>query len=152
MARYFFDTSALAKYYHTETGSGEVGRILSDPNTECFVARLTLTETLSSFAKRVRLGLITSTDYRLLEKRFRTDLKGRLVSIVRMLNRHFETAGTLIGKHGHGQQVRTLDALQLAVALHLHQSQPIDHFVCADQRLSDVARLEGLSVLDPETS
>jgi hypothetical protein len=35
----------------------------------------------------------------------------------------------------------------LAVALHFHRSFPLDHFVCADQRLCDVALLEGLSVI-----
>ena len=47
------------------------------------------------------------------------------------------------------RQLRTLDAIQLAVALHFHRSFPLDHFVCADRRLCDVARLEGLSVVQP---
>jgi hypothetical protein len=27
---------------------------------------------------------------------------------------------------------------------------PLDHFVCADQRLCDIAALEGLAVVNPE--
>ncbi len=42
--------------------------------------------------------------------------------------------------------LRTLDALQLAVALHFHRTANLDGFVCADRRLSEVARLEGLTV------
>jgi hypothetical protein len=47
-------------------------------------------------------------------------------------------------------QLRTLDALQLAVALRTHRVSPIDHLVAADQRLCDVAVLEGLAVINPE--
>ncbi|HZW30431.1 MAG TPA: hypothetical protein VFF52_06950 [Isosphaeraceae bacterium] len=47
------------------------------------------------------------------------------------------------------RQLRTLDAIQLAAALHPHRSFPVDHFVCADQRLCDVAILEGLAVITP---
>jgi hypothetical protein len=48
------------------------------------------------------------------------------------------------------RQLRSLDALQLAVALRLHQAMPIDQFICADQKLCDIARLEGLPVINPE--
>jgi hypothetical protein len=47
------------------------------------------------------------------------------------------------------RQLRALDAIQLAVALHVHRLLPVDHFVCADQRLCDVAALEGLAVIKP---
>jgi hypothetical protein len=48
------------------------------------------------------------------------------------LNAHYQLAGDLIGKHAMSRQLRTLDAIQLAVALHFHRSFPLDHFVCAD--------------------
>jgi predicted nucleic acid-binding protein len=68
---------------------------------------------------------------------------------IRVLNAHYQAAGDLIGKHAMSRQLRTLDAIQLAVALHVHRSLPIDHFVCADQRLCDVAALEGLAFIKP---
>jgi predicted nucleic acid-binding protein len=46
-------------------------------------------------------------------------------------------------------RLRTLDALQLAVALALSHQGTLDHFVCADQRLCDTATEEGLSVINP---
>jgi len=58
--------------------------------------------------------------------------------------------GYLTANHGLQRQVRTLDALQLSVALQLHQTAPIDHFVCADQRLCEIAAREGLAVVNPE--
>ena len=69
---------------------------------------------------------------------------------MRMLNAHVTTAGDLIGTHGLVRQLRALDAIQLAVALRVHRATPIDHFVCADQRLCNVAALEGLAVINPE--
>jgi len=47
------------------------------------------------------------------------------------------------------ERSRTLDALQLSVALLLHQTAPIDQFVCADQRLCEIALLEGLPTVNP---
>ena len=45
--------------------------------------------------------------------------------------------------------LRTLDAIQLAVALHFHRSFRLDQFVCADQRLCDVATSEAPKVINP---
>jgi hypothetical protein len=58
--------------------------------------------------------------------------------------------GALIDKHGMSRRLRALDGIQLAVALHLHRTAPVDHFVCADQDLCTVAILEGLAVIDPQ--
>ena len=66
------------------------------------------------------------------------------------MNAHFECAGDLIVRHGKPRQIHTLDALQLAVALSIQLPGPIDQFVCADQRLCDIALLEGLAVINPE--
>jgi predicted nucleic acid-binding protein len=52
--------------------------------------------------------------------------------------------------YGMTRQVRTLDAIQLAVALQTNLATPVDRFVCADRRLCEVAALEGLAVIDPE--
>lgn len=60
-----------------------------------------------------------------------------------------QSAGDLIGKHAMGRRLRTRDAVQLAVALHFHAAFPIGHFVCADQRLGDIATSEGLAVINP---
>jgi uncharacterized protein len=58
MPRYFFDTSALVKHYHTELGSPKVDLILGESGSEYFIARLTLAEAPSVFAKKVRTGEI----------------------------------------------------------------------------------------------
>jgi uncharacterized protein len=150
MPRYFLDSSALIKYYHAEAGSPEVGRILGEARSEHIIARLTWAEILSGLAKKVRTGVIPPSDYGHLERRFRADVRRRLLRPVRMLTAQVTTAGDLIGTHGLVRQLRALDAIQLAVALQVHRATPIDGFVCADQRLCDVAALEGLAVINPE--
>ena len=59
----------------------------------------------------------------------------RPYQVFRLLNVHYDRARDLIANHGLRRQIRTLDALQLSVAIQLHQVAPIDQFVCTDQRL-----------------
>jgi predicted nucleic acid-binding protein len=150
MPHYYFDTSALVKRYHVEAGSPEVSRILSGADSVFTIARLTLAEMISVFAKKVRMGEIRDPDFELLKLRFFSDVKGRVLLPVRVLNSHFEAAGDLIARHGKSRQLHTLDALQLAVALSVQYPSPVEHFVSADQRLLEIVALEGLSGINPE--
>ena len=71
---------------------------------------------------------------------------------LRLLVRHFNSAQKLIEKHALKRSLRTLDAIQLAVAINLHEYLQIDYFVCADKNLCSIAELEGLSIINPTTS
>lgn len=64
---------------------------------------------------------------------------------------HFSWAERLIGCHGFTHRLRTLKALQLAVALDLGEQGYLDHFVVSDKALAAVAIAEGLAVIDPES-
>jgi hypothetical protein len=46
---------------------------------------------------------------------------------------HFGAAGNLVVRHGFNRRLRTLDALQLAVAVDLRLQALVDHFVAADK-------------------
>lgn len=150
MADYFFDSSAVGKHYHVEVGTAEVERLLQEPTVRPFISRLTLIEVQSVFAGKVRTGVITEADFQLLRRRFLTDVTRRLFNAVRMTGLHYQEAERLIRKHGMSRSLRTLDALQLAVALDLRSRGMLDHFVCADKNLCAVAGAEGLSVINPE--
>lgn len=150
MARSFFDTSALVKHYHAEIGTSKIRALLNTPNSEHLIARLTTVEILSGFAIKVRTGVLSSTDFQRLRGLFLADLKRRRLRPIRVLNVDYQRASDLINKHGMSRQVRALDALQLAIALRIHQTMPLDHFVCADQRLCDTALVEGLAIINPE--
>ena len=60
-----------------------------------------------------------------------------------------QMAQDLILRYGLLHALRTLDAIQLAVAIHLRQASGIDVFVAADTRLCAVAAGEGFTVLNP---
>lgn len=150
MSHHFLDTSGLVKHYHPEVGTLEVDRLWADPGSELLISRLSVVETVSVFAKKVRSGLISPADFGLLRGRFFADLRRRRPVIVRMLVRHFQEADRLLQQYGLAHSLHTLDALQLAVALDLRQRGMLDELVAADRVLVTVAALEGLTVFDPE--
>lgn len=63
---------------------------------------------------------------------------------------HLDFAQHLVARHGYRRRLRSLDALQLAVALDLRAQSRVDVFAAADKALIEVARLEGLAVENPE--
>jgi hypothetical protein len=150
MPDYFFDSSALAKYYHVELGTPEVERILMEPGSRYFISRLTTIEIQSVFAGKVRMGTIGEPEFRLLRRRFLSDVTRRQFEVVRMTGAHYQEAERLIRRHGMTLRLRTLDALQLAVALELRGRGMLDLFVCADRGFLPSAVAERLSVINPE--
>src|SRR5437660_1048255 len=119
MSGLFFDTSALVKRYHTEAGSAEVDRLWNDPASALFVSRLSVPEMVSAFAGKVRTGEILAADFGALTRKFGADAKKKSFTTIRLLARHFKEAERQIRQHGLTIRLRTLDALQLAVALDL---------------------------------
>jgi len=150
MAGTFLDTSALVKHYHAEAGTAEVDRLWNDPAASLFISRLCAVEIVSAFAGKVRAGEIAATDFTILLRRFAADARKKSFTTIRFLVRHFKEAERLIRQHGLTIRLRTLDALQLAVALDLKARGLLTHFVCSDRVLLSVASAEGFSVIDPE--
>jgi predicted nucleic acid-binding protein len=151
MAGDFLDTSALAKHYHPEVGSAEVDRLWNDVDRDLFVSRLAALEIVSAFAGKVRAGVISLADFDTLRRRFASDLSKKKRPVgTRILVAHFQEAERLLRQHGPARRLRTLDALQLAVALDLRRKKAVDQFVSADKDLVAVAALEGFVILDPE--
>ena len=82
--------------------------------------------------------------------RFILDIAAGEIEVYSVTEDHYAAAERLIVLHGFHHRLRTLDALQLAVALDLAEQQLLDRFVTADQVLAEVASLERLKVLNPE--
>ena len=81
----------------------------------------------------------------------RADLvRGRLIVGPPIIARHYHGARTLLVKFGATEGLRTLDALQLAIALDLKELGQVSLVVTADQRLSRVAPLAGCPAVNPE--
>jgi hypothetical protein len=90
--RYYFDTSALVRYYHIEPGSAKVDALIREPNSTHLLSRLTVLETQSAFALNVRTGEITNADFVLLTKRLKADIALRRLLVVRVLRRQYDRA------------------------------------------------------------
>lgn len=152
MAGLYWDTSALVKHYHPELGTSKVDNLLQAPGSEHLLSRLAVTETFSVFAGKVRTGLITLVEFNQLCRRFLADTRRKLFSVARLLIAHHKEAERLLRQYGPqpGQGIRTLDSIQLAVALDLRNRGAIDTVVSADARLLVVAQAEGFTVINPE--
>lgn len=149
MPKYFFGTSALAKVYRNEIGSDVVDRLLSEPGSQHIISRLTIVEMESVFAQKVRTGEIGQQSVLVARRRLEADLGRRRLLVAAVSDEHFRTARQLLFKHGAVETLRTLDALQLSVALWFKRAGLGTVFVAADQRLCRVAILEGFAVTNP---
>jgi uncharacterized protein len=154
MVRYFFDTSALVKRYHVEIGTPVVDAIFDASDVELYISRLAVVEVASALSLKVRTGEINASQLNVAHKRFHADVSQRRLMVTRILQGHFRNAERLLLAYATRQRLRTLDALQIAVALDLRKNQRIDQFVVADLLLADIATHEGLNsvnVLAPPT-
>jgi predicted nucleic acid-binding protein len=175
LPKYFLDTSALAKLYHHEAGSEYMDRILKEAGSQFIVSRLSIVEMESVLATKVRTKEIHQAGVDIARRRLRSDLvRGQLVVGPSILTRHYQVARTLLVKFGASEGLRTLDALQLAIALDLKtahtrfsnyqlvrtrswqwrpvlkQHGTVSLMVTADQRLCQIAPLGGCPAINPE--
>lgn len=150
MADRFFDTSAAAKHYRAEIGTARVDAFLAEAGSRHFLSDLAVVELHSAIARLVRTDHLTAADFHLARGRFLADIAAGLWHVVLVTAADFHRAQLLLTHHGLGSLLRTLDALQLAVALHLHAAGPLAAFVCADANLNRIAAAEGLAVVNPE--
>jgi predicted nucleic acid-binding protein len=149
MARYFLDSSALVKRYHQESGSVHVENLFNAPANRFFVSRLALVEVHSSFARLVREGVLTSSDFGKLISRLESDVATGVLTVAAVSSRRLEAASSILGTLGLTNAVRTLDAIHLATAQALHARSRIAGFVAADKKLLAIAAIAGgLAILD----
>ena len=152
MPQFFFDTSAFAKRYHEEAGAARVTSIFETTASVFQLSNLGVLETRSAFAMKVRTGEIVEGKAVALHSALLADIAKNVVSVIMVDPIHFGLAAVLISKYGYTRRMRTLDALQLAVALDLRRKGLLDIFVVADKLLAEIAALEGLTPLNPEDS
>jgi predicted nucleic acid-binding protein len=148
MANSFLDTSALVKYYHPEEGTGEVTQFVQERSSRHYISRLGIVEAQHAFAIKLRTGEITEADFEGLRQRLLRDIAQGQFQHVRVTEPHYREAERLIVAYRR-RRFRTLDALQLAVALDLQRRDMADYFVCADIRLCETAQEEGLLIVNP---
>jgi predicted nucleic acid-binding protein len=150
VASYFVDSSALAKRYVLEVGSGWL-RAALEPATGCrtVVARATPVELVSAIARRERGGGLTAAD----AAAARADLLLDLVSEYRVVE-FGESVALEAMDLAVRHVLRGYDAIQLASALEANRAAvaaglPPMVFISSDAALNAAARQEGLPVEDP---
>lgn len=151
MAAFFFDTSALVKYYHKEDGTEAVLRLFGQEGRKVCISTLGLLEAQSAFAVKVRSGEIDRNAAGVLRARLMLDIAAGELEVFTLSREHFELAARLVGRHSFSTRLRALDALQLAVAIELEKLALMDYFVVADKILFEAAILEGLAAVNPES-
>jgi predicted nucleic acid-binding protein len=154
MVHYYFDTSALVKYYVIETGTQWVKELIEERSNDQWAnvastSVLTWAETISAFASRHRSKGISNGLCAALIARFLRDGQSRYARLPAD-DSAINLAIELIQRH----HLRAYDAVQLATAMRLNQVlrenrlSPLT-FVSADGVLCDAARAEGMSAENP---
>ena len=150
MSAYYLDPSALVKRYVNEPGSVWMRALLASPQADLlFTSRMSIVEVISAFARRVREGSLTPTEFAAAENAFRSDclhdyqIMPPTVEVV-------DLACSLLRRH----PLRAYDATHLASALSADEFLTNDGlprliFLSADDRLIGAASSEGLAVDNP---
>ena len=146
MASYYFDTSALLKLYIDEQGTEEVLSIVEDPiPNDMAIVGLTVLECRSAIRRRERSGEISKSHADQAIDRIENDALSRYF-VQPLTEAVLDEARRLLDL----RPLKALDALQLAGCLSIRTSvAPPLTFVCADTRLCDAARLEGVDTINP---
>ena len=141
MPALFIDTSALVKYYYPEEESERIeGQILKARHI--YISGLSITEMASALMKKVRNRELTKTQEMLIWNAFMDDLQAGQVELIYPDERHFYKASDIVREFGAEYGIKTLDALQLAVAHGLGAVK----FLCADKILLKLAAEMGIRV------
>lgn len=150
MIIYFFDTSAVVKRYHQEFGTDVVDAAFGDKNATKIMSDVSVIEFYSAFAKKVRVGEITGEDFQESVKALAQDIRSGAIELTALSDDDKKEAVALIEKHGLSRNLRTLDAMQLAVIQRVASRGPIRVY-CADGPFVGTIEAEGITVTNPES-
>lgn len=104
----------------------------------------------SVFAIKVRTGALDESGRSLVLRRLRADIaRNRLIVGPPIETKHYRSAAKLLRLHGVSRGLRTLDALQLAIALDMLEASWISVILSADKRFCEVAEACGIPAIDP---
>lgn len=155
MTQYYFDTSALVKYYLTETGSRWVSGLLDDRDFrgnwihKAVTTLLSNVEGICALERAHRGDRIDTVSLDSARRRLLLDLRSRY-RVLGVNRAVILRAADLAQDH----PLRAYDAMHLATALFLNEELagkriPVCVFVSADENLLTAARAEGLTAENP---
>lgn len=135
--RVFLDTSAFAKRYVAEQGSGKVVKLCQQADS-LVVCVICLPELISTLTRLLREKKITKADYRKLKGNVMKDLAD--IDICQITPDVLASVVSLLERN----PLRAMDALHVACAAAVEA----DRFVSADHRQLTAARKAGLKIVD----
>ncbi len=144
MKRYFFDTSALVKVYHREEGSDFCLKIYSS-QSPIIISELARVELLSALYRKHREKQLNAKALQAVLRIFKLDCNDRY-EVLQLASLIYDDACGLLTQHSSIYGLRTLDSLQLATFLNYCEKDQ-DSFVCADKKLFDVVKSEGVDAI-----
>lgn len=144
MTSLFFDTSALVKRYHAESGTDRVDELVEDTETHVIVSSLAVVETVSAFRRKYNIGDIDESEMLALVSAFFRESLDEFV-IVSLEESRIRFSFDLI----LDDDLRTLDSLQLSTGLVVSEEVGNVTFVTATEELASVASKRGLEVVNP---
>ena len=136
------------KRYHKENGTSVVDLAFRDV-ADKVICDITVIEFYSAFAKKVRMGEISEETFRETVKALAEDIRSGGIRLSAVTDYDKKEALTLIEKWGLSNNLRTLDALQLAV-MKRNSSLGEMRVYCADSSFVTVIEQEGFVVTNPE--
>ena len=156
MALYYFDASALVKYYILEPGSTWVRGLVEMPATNSesrtnliIIAEASVAEGAAAFAVLHRSQRISLRARDGAFRAFMSQIASGAFRVAPVLTEDFHAAARLTQRH----PLKAYDAIQLAVALRQSHTLAVRGltltFVSGDQRQLAVAQAEGLFTGDP---
>lgn len=140
MNRYFFDSSALIKYYIEEEGSDKVVNLILNA-TSIYISKLSIVECISVLRRAYKENRISKESYDYTKSRMITELSGMYLLDVddSIISNVIEILDSF--------QMKTLDAIQLA-SVYFCESK-VDFFVLSDNKLLKNAERIGIRTINP---
>lgn len=136
----YCDTSALIKRYVEEEGTDSIDSLWAS-SLAIATSVVAFAETLSTFNRKLREGVLSEREYAATLKAFKNDFESFiLASVTPLLNAEIERLVRLY-------PLRGFDAIHLSSALMIKNSSSIPvHFACFDKPLNEFSIKEGLTV------
>jgi predicted nucleic acid-binding protein len=140
----FFDTSALVKRYHDETGS-DVVDALFEGDSVVVITSITAIETVSAFRRNYNRDELSASEMGDLASSFFREAVSDFL-VVGVQESLFEFSFDLV----LDDDLRTLDALQLSAAFSMPSPVAGVTIVSADEELVSAAKARGVGVIRPD--
>ena len=115
------------------------------------ISDISIIEFHSALAKKVRQGEIGVDEFDISRIAFYKDCLDGIYQIEMLDSSHKEGSVRLLTRYSLEYSLRTLDSLQLAVVISLQEREDDTvHFVSADTKFCNIARVAGFDVINPE--